>query len=180
MADFFVQVKQSFGTEKWQNRWRVTAADIDTVAGVVGAFVDFHKAILSPGCNLDEVLISTTTMHDGVFIVENINEAGTLSPVGQLWPRFNTIRMDLNTAAHGRPGRKYFRGALGDENTVGDTVDGSLQTAVADAADTLLAALTAASIDLAEGPGTVVTSFTVHPLVQMRQEHRKRRRPAGP
>jgi hypothetical protein len=93
-------------------------------------------------------------------------------------PLFNTVRV-LLTGGVGRPGLKFLRGLL-DTGDIADNSTDILATVVAavEAATlTLLGEIVTAGCEVLEGAaGRPVTSASTQLTVQMRQEHRKRKR----
>lgn len=179
MATFEVRAVFSYGDRHWENVWEVdvgTAADVpDTV---ITAFKTFHLDTLLSTYILDKIVRRPSGSHDEfievLYGLPGNRDVGASEPL----PLFNTILVYLAPFA-GRPGLKYLRGFLVNTDLVG------LGGAIADAARAtvegrmidLLAAVLAASCFIAVAADKQVTASSIKETTQMRQLHRKRKKP---
>lgn len=176
MALFEVEVTMNVGDRHWQNRWDVEAADIATVVGMADAFHDFHIAILLDAYQLGRIVMRPAGERDAFF--EFIyDEAGSIAVgAGHLLPLFNTVFVALNTLAGGRPGKKFFRGALLQESLdAAGNIRGAALAPITTAVNGLIASVAALSGHIVLTNDKQVSTATAETPVQMRQLHRKRR-----
>lgn len=177
MAVFRVQTFKRIGTGRpWTNVWHVSAADLETAAGTINTIVNAEALLLSPTGVIFKAIVKEPGSPD--FISVALGVVGAASGIGDLWPLFNTVRAIVTVAGFGRNDGKFLRGFLGDAITSGGIINPDTVVFVRNTLIDLLDALSAAGTPLVADDGSVWESIDVSNLVQMRQEHRKRRRAA--
>jgi hypothetical protein len=111
---------------------------------------------------------------EAVFNTAGLVDVGT----GDAMPLWNTVKV-LLVGGIGRPGIKYLRGMIFGDSLSGDAglLDSALVLAIQEEWDTMQNAVETAGCHLVYGAANkLAVSGVVQNLVQMRQQHRKRRR----
>ena len=177
-ATFKVQVfKHVPGKRPWSNVYLLDAADLLDA-------VDQANSLIAPETNLhhdvviyDRALVSSLTPLDGVFEVIPLATNGQIGLSGADWlPIYNTMRADFHVVGGGRPSRKYYRSPISEA----DQEDGVFTSDAYDTWQTrlqgFLTSVIGAGVNLVDPQGQTLDSVALIPEIQMRQEHRKRRR----
>lgn len=178
MAQFEVEITFDYGDRHWQNRWDVDAADIATVLDGADFFKNRHKAMLLGLYTLARMVVRPPASRGEFFeVVWNIPGDRGFSGLDPL-PLFNTVFTALETAAGGLPGKKFFRGLLlASDLEPSGLLNPSIQTLVNTQVGGLIADLAGIGVTIALSNDKVVTFPSTQASVQMRQLHRKRKKP---
>lgn len=172
-----IQIQKSMLAEQWSNDYLTDDVLLNDAQDLASGLLAFEQNIHSSNVNFDFVRISSYVPLDRTFRHITINEPGDLAVADHL-PLYNTMRMDMGTT-DSDPARKYYRcpvqegwqasgvftptwlSGMAIEITNGLVTPGLLSHIVTTA-------------------GNTVVSAEIHPQVQMRQLHRRRRRPVTP
>jgi hypothetical protein len=178
MAVWEVRVVATDSSRSWENVWHIDVGDADDVpAAVISALYDFHVGHLLEIYVLSKIARRPVGTHDE-FIESIYNHAGSVPLSGSFpLPLFNTLKFFL-TGGTGRPGYKFLRGLLTSANVIDDrnNISPSLVANVETAVLALISAVTGADAEIVFGLGKIATSASTQLFVQMRQQHRKRKR----
>lgn len=179
MAIFEVRVVLKFGDRHWENVYHVdTVAAEDVAPEVITALFDFYVSRTISLFVIERIVRRVLGTHDE-FVESLFNTPGAVSAGdGDAMPLFNTVKVLLQGAI-GRPGVKYLRGMIFGDSLSGDEglIDAALVTALQTAWDTMQNSVETAGQHLVFGAADkVCTTAVVENFVQMRQQHRKRRR----
>lgn len=168
-----------FGDRGWENVWHIDTGALDDVdPSVILAFQDFGLNTLLSVYNLQRIArrpAGTTNE----FIEVIVDAAGAIG-IGSLvpMPLFNVIRLLLEGGV-GRPGSKLLRGGLVTADVVDDSnhISSTLRTLIEGQAINLFNAVTDAGQSIVFGADNrTAVSPTTDSQVQMRQQHRKRKK----
>jgi len=170
--------KHAFG-HSWANDYLVECPTLDDAESVANILIAFEQNIHYTVVMFDSARISTTTKFDRVFRHVVINETGTPDAAGQQFlPLFNTLRLDMTTL-DSDPCRKYYRIPIPEsEQTDGNFAPGWI-SALDPQFPPVLAALPDGS-SIVSNKGNIVINGSFHPLVQMRQLHRHKKKKVVP
>jgi hypothetical protein len=181
-----IEIFKTYGGERWENvyyaysdeptDWAYTAAN-----RIVTAEASFHLPVIE----FSYYRISTVVQGDNQYVTVPLNAFGARQTdfAEALLPLFNTIRLDISRVSGGRPGRKYYRGALREQDITYDTIDVGLRTLVASALATAIGdGTTTFDGPLTDEQGNLLSVPVTYPRVQMRQLRRgsRRRPPSSP
>ena len=179
MPFYDVEVFKRLGSEGWENKYTVTAADMNAVRRAWGEFATYERAIHATNVLIDYIRISSHVEGDNEYITIPVNANGLRFIAGGQLPLWNVVRVDFTHAAFGAPGRKYYRLPLAE----GDTEDGLITGALASAIDTPLGVMFTglANLDVTLSDGTLeaVTGWSISNRVQYRKLTRSRRKKAS-
>jgi hypothetical protein len=179
MAIFEVRNVFRYGDRFWENVWHVdTGVSADFPPALVTAFEVFGLQTLLDIYQMTRVVwrVVGTTDAFSEFAVNGDGHvaSGSASPL----PLYDVIKLIL-VGGTGRPGSKLLRGLLLATDLVGDnfTINPTLVSYVNTQAANLFNAVSDASCQVVFGAdnGPAVTAVA-QAIVQMRQQHRKRRR----
>lgn len=180
MAVWEVRTVVRYGDRHWENVWHVEIGSAtDVPPALVDAFVTFGRNTLLDLYTLERVVRRPAGSHD-MFIEDIVGLAGILSSDGfKALPIFNVVKVLLQVGL-GRPGIKLLRGAIID----GDLLDEQFHlkptfvTLIQNELNALYNAASDAACEIVVG-STNKPSVTsnVDTTIQMRQPHRKRRKP---
>lgn len=172
-----IQITKHMGAEEWSNDYLTDLGTISDAHDFAVTLVQMEKALHQASVHFDYYRVSSVLVGDRVFQHIPINANGDVSVADSL-PLFNTVRVDLQTAASD-PARKYYRTPIAE----GSQQNGVL---VSDA----LNAITLVLFTFLGDPelyGNIVTTVghkvitgSVHDQVQMRQLHRHKRKKVVP
>lgn len=171
----------SFGDREWSNVYHVDiGVETDIDPAVIAAVANFYQTQMLTPFVIERIIRRPVDTADA-FIESVYALAGANSLSGSYaLPLFNTL-LCLLESGPGRPGRKYLRGFLKAADIVSSSnaINGSRVGEVNTAFDLVLNALSDASMSFVEGStDSPVVSATFPTVLQMRQQHRKRRNPA--
>lgn len=165
----------------WENIFHVDIGSAtDVPPDLVLAFEQFGRSVLLDAFTLDRIVRRPAGSHDA-FIETVVGLVG-LNTVGtsKILPLFNVVRVLLQVGA-GRPGIKYLRGLLLNVHLIDeqDHIDPALLTIVNNAFDTLYNAASDAACTFVVGADDKPSvSAAVDHTIEMRQQHRKRKKTA--
>lgn len=181
-ATFKAQIyKHVPGKRPWSNVYLLDAADLL-------AAVAMGESIVAPETNLhhevvlyDRLVVSSLTPRDGVFEVIPLSTTGNVGLSGADWlPIYNTMRIDFHVIGGGRPSRKYYRSPISEA----DQIDGIFTSDALDTWQTramgFLTSLLGAGVAWVDPDGQSIDAASVQEEIQMRQEHRKRKKKVTP
>jgi hypothetical protein len=186
MPLFKIQVKKHLfaETRQWSNDWYVNTADRDSAESMwEEAILDFEKAVHYDDVTIDEAVISTFPVSDGDFLALPVNQTGDRDggASGGYYPLFNTFLFKFTAAGVGRFSVKYIRGPVGEGDVTNFVINDASLTTLSTALTALFTAITELDAGtLAKSDGTNITSGVVQSTVQMRQQHRKRKKAVAP
>lgn len=180
MAVWEVRVVYQNGDRFWENVWHVDiGAATDVPPGLLAQFESFAIATLLDIYSVARIVRRPAGTSDA-FIEELIGAAGALVlGSNKVLPLWNTVRVLLNAGA-GRPGIKFLRGILtqasitDEQNHIDSGTISLLQTEL-DALFNQASDDTCTFVIGADDKPAV--SPVVQSLIQMRQPHRKRKKP---
>jgi hypothetical protein len=151
MALFKVQVRKATndagGAFKWSNTHYVETLSPSTAAFTgIQIWMEAERFFHRSRVFCYEVYASSVVEGDNAYHIEALDsesQPGLFAGAGDQLPLFNVLRVDLNTAAGGRPSRKFYRPTLEE----GDQTNGIITNTA------YLAALQNGLVDLINIPG---------------------------
>jgi len=179
MAVWENRVVYRYGDRFWENVWNIdVGSETDVPSAVTLALETFAIQTLLNIFTVERVVRRPQGSHDE-FIEVLVGAAGALA-IGsnKVLPLWNTVKVLLNAGA-GRPGIKFLRGILTQASLVDEQnhIDGGTVALVQDRLTTLFNAFSDAAVTLVIGAGDKpAVSPLVSDTVQMRQQHRKRKK----
>jgi hypothetical protein len=161
------------GDRFWTNVFHVNAVNVDAAAAWS---VTFLASAMQSELNNAFSIVKTVVDHlaDNSFVSTPLALTGAVS--GDYLPLFNTVKVDISVAGHGRNDGKFVRGWLHEGIVTNGVIDSSVRTAFEGVFDTLIADSTADGVDLVDDAGNLWLTASVRQNVQERQLHRRRRR----
>lgn len=162
------------GDRFWTNRFYVNALSLDAAA-------DWANTTLASffQVDLDEAfsIVKTDVDHlaDTSFVTTPLALPG-LSTNGHYLPLFNTVKVDVSVAGHGRNDGKFVRGWLVEAVVDDGQIESSARSTYETHWNGLITDSTAAGVDIVDKDGHLWQTATVRSKIQMRQEHRKRKK----
>jgi hypothetical protein len=166
------------GDRFWTNVFHVNATDIDAAAA-------FANIVLAPTLALPMdgsfKVVKTLVSHlaDDSFVTTPMSLPGGASGSAYL-PLFNTVRILISVAGHGRNDSKYLRGIISEINQTNGQLESATVSAMAALYDTLITDASASGVDLVDSQGNLWQTATCQQAIQMRQLHRKRKKVVVP
>jgi len=161
---------------KWSNVYHVSAANLLTArVAFEGNVVPELLQILNTACTLIGLLVSALDSDD--FSELALNLPGEDAGGGTLLPLFNSVKVLIQPANLGRPDVKFVKGFLTEDTHSAGSCTSGAQTAVDAAFTTFIGAMDLNTTPLVSEDGAEWVSASVQGAVQMRQMHRRRRRP---
>lgn len=182
MALFKIQVFKSFlsGGREWTNVYLVTAADL-LAAGSAAFIIKDHEILFHKNQTIiTKFRVTDETPGSNAFVVVPVNEPGTGGNAVEYWPLFNVVRVDFQAQGFGRPSRKYYRLPLIENDVADNVIDPARTGAILTALSDMIADLNTNGTPFVDPQLQLLGPPVVFGAVQMRQLHRKRRRPAAP
>jgi hypothetical protein len=179
MTVFETKVIFKNGDRHWENVWHVQPrSGIDMPGAVIEGLQTFHHELLLANYVLERIVWRELgTTNDFFEFIINIAGNRTTSGVNAL-PLFNVVRL-LLASGSGRPGLKLLRGFLAASDLVDDlgTIDPTLVSTITTKIITLFNTVNDSDADFVVGAANkIATTASVDNEVEMRQQHRKRRR----
>jgi len=162
------------GDRFWTNVFHVNALTVDTAAS-------FANTVLAPAlaAPMDGSfrVIKTLVSHiaDDTFVTTPLNIAGGSAGSPYL-ALFNTVKVLIGVAGHGRNDYKFLRGVVTEANQNNGQLDSGVMAAVDAIWNGVIADGTAAGVDMVDTQGNLWLVASVQKAVQMRQLHRKRKK----
>lgn len=180
MAIYKVEIFKQWLGETWANVYHVSAATLEVAADAINRLAAMERQF-----HLDEVLFLYGRATDLVagtdaYFTRPINDVGLRGVATDPLPPFVTLRVDIGTVGGGRPSRKYYRGVLQEGDTNRTTLLGSLGNIAQQAIDSAKSDLSGLGIELVDVDGQVWADPSTYGRPQMRQLHRRRKKPATP
>lgn len=179
MGVFEVKGIYQYGDRFWENVWHIDVGSAEDVpAGVTDALKNFSVHCLLDAYTFVKLVRRPVGSHDAfveaIYNLPGNRHVGSSEPM----PLFNTVRL-LLSAFSGRPGLKFLRGLLliSDIVATGGALGTPVMELVESEAGTLITAIVDAACELVVLPDKVISAPTVQPMTQMRQLHRKRKKP---
>ncbi len=120
--------------------------------------------------------VKTVVNHlaDDTFVTTSLSQVGAVT--GDFIPLFNTVKVDITVAGHGRNDGKFVRGWLHEGVISEGKIDSSVRTAFEGVFSGLITDSTAAGVDLVDLDGNLWLTASVREAIQMRQLHRRRKK----
>lgn len=163
--------------KKFANDYIIEAADMVSASNIAQAWVAFERALMTTPVQFLDVRTSTVAKGDRIFHHVPLNLPG-LSGYGadQMLPPYCTLRVDFATS-DSDPGHKYYRYAIAESVQGSGALSQSFIDTTLAALNTMIAGaptmLTALRIGKHQRPPLAVS---IYPLVQERQERRRRKK----
>jgi hypothetical protein len=176
MAVWKIDIEKSFQGETWTNVYYVEADTLQDAADIGDAIVPIEESITSAGVLFTKYRTSDLVPNTDNFITSVINEFGDRAiDTVTLMPLFVVARCDLSVGV-GRPGRKYLRGVLYEQDVRFGAIETTAVTLINDNYTVPLAEVTGLCLE----DGTPVLEVTLNPVPGMRQLRRGSKRKATP
>jgi hypothetical protein len=173
-----IQVQKQFLNQNWSNDYLTSAITIEDATDVANAVIAFERAIHAVSVEFLYVRISSVTVGDRYHRDITLNEPGLRDTGGSdALPLFNTIRVDFGTSFYD-PGRKYYRSPVVESDQSG----GSLLPGTISFINGAIAAHLPTDVlnEIVTPKGHQVTDASCYQYVQMRQQHRRRKKKVTP
>lgn len=100
--------------EYWTNVYHCDVAGGTEALAVANQLVTLERHFHLSNVVFTKARVDDNTANTDVYDTFSINLAGQYTPSGDLFPLFNVVRVDFNTAGSGSPSRKYYRGVLSE------------------------------------------------------------------
>lgn len=172
-----IQIQKAVVGEEWSNEYLTDDLLLDDAQDLSSQLLTFERNVHLTNVNFVYVRISSYIPGDRTFRHININQPGLLT-TGDFMPLFNTARMDMGTS-DSDPARKYYRLPVLETNQAsGVFTPAFITTFTTQITNHLVTPGVFAHI--VTTAGNTVTGATLHPLVQMRQLHRRKRKKVTP
>lgn len=166
------------GDRFWTNVFHVNATDLDAAAGFANTvLVDALAANLSATFSIVKTVVDH--LADDTFATTPLSIPGASSSGGEQ-PLFNTVKVNISVAGHGRNDGKFIRGYLNETVVEDAQILATPRGVYEDAFNGLIADATASGVDLVDADGNLWLVATVQAAVQMRQLHRRRKKVVVP
>lgn len=175
MPLFSVDIQKRLGTYYWTNRYVIQADDLTLATNVVPGLVDTEKMIHATTIFFDKARVSDFVAGNDNFIIVPLSGNGEYAVVGDAYPMFNVVRVDLRVAI-GRPSRKYYRTGFGEGEADGDHWSNSYYPVLTAA----MVQLTTTIAGLVDVDGQLIVGYAVPNLIGMRQQRRGSKRKLAP
>jgi hypothetical protein len=180
MTVFSVQVFKSTPERRWSNRYHVnsptiTQANTDALEGILGGEKNLHCTFVT----ISEMLVSTITEDDRVFISTVLDVPGERSFSTDALPLFNTLMARFSVGGIGDVARKYYR-ILTEGDIAGGAITPALITTAEDALNDMVNSMAEAGSPLCKIDGSLLTDVSIQVAVQERQLRRRNKRRGEP
>jgi len=177
MAVFRLQVFNQIGEgAKWTNVYHIRASNL---AATIDAFSTDMKAhlleMLHASARIVRVLASDPLTD--AFSEISVEEFGTSSFTDSLLPLFNCVKVSIGTAASGRPDVKFMKGWVTEESSDSGVVDPTALGNFINEFNSMIDDMSGDATPLVSDTNDAWGTATGQPAVQMRQLHRKRKKP---
>lgn len=180
MAVFRAQVfYRDNRTGKWSNVYHVRADLIGSARASLSAIgVPVFRAFLHPACTLVSIL--TSAVGDDTFISDSVELTGLSPDSGSLLPLFNSAKILFSTSATGRPDYKFLKGYLTETLTEDGQIELSARNGITSGFQDFIGDMQSEDTPLVSESDDLWGIASTRGPVQMRQEHRRRRRTVTP
>lgn len=171
-----IEIFKTLGVETWANTYLTDDNTIDDAQDLAQSLITWEQHIHMAVINFDYALVSSYGA-GRVFRHYVINEPGLYDNLAYI-PLFNTVRIDMGTD-DADPARKYYRCPVAEANQN----EGLLESTYISALNSLITTyLVTPGVlgHLVTTKGNTVVNAVVHPQVQMRQQHRRRKKKVLP
>lgn len=125
--------------EYWTNIYW-TDGTISEAGSALAAIIAAERALYYPTVTITKARVDDGVPNTDVFVTSVINQAGTRAASSDPLPLFAVARVDFSIAGQGRPGRKYLRGVLQENDTASFNIVSGLLTSLQTYADAVVAA----------------------------------------
>jgi hypothetical protein len=132
-------------------------------------------AITPTYVDFTELLVSTITPNDRVFITRVLAVAGDRTFTTDRMPFFNTAMVKFSVGGVGDPARKYYR-VLTEGDSSGAVLVSGFVTLLQDECDAMVAAMASGGSPLCKTNGDLLTLVGIQSEVQERQMHRRNKK----
>lgn len=159
----------------WVNTYWVNEATLGAALTTLSSIATAERPLYVSAMTITKIRVDDGQPNTDVFATGVLNLAGTRgSPGGDIQPPWYTARVDFQAAEGGRPSRKYLRNVLFESDSSATSIAAGMTTLLQTYA-TAVAATTYCDVD-----GSDIQSGTPWTAPQMRQEHRKKKKPITP
>jgi len=168
-----IEIVKELPQETWANDYLTDATTIEDAQDLSAVIQSFERSIHMNTVLFSYIRISTVLKGDRYFRHLTTNLPGLANTVEYL-PLYCTVRMDMPTTNHD-PCRKYYRLPIGE----GTQANGVFNSTSLDAWNSLIQSglVTPGALDqIVTSHGFNVDGASMHPMVQMRQLHRHKRK----
>jgi len=165
------------GSRFWTNVYHVNATTIDAAASWANTIL---ASAMQIQLNSAFSIVKTVVDHlaDDTFVSTPLALPGSIS--GDYLPLFNTAKIDIAVAGHGRNDGKFMRGWLHEGIVTNGVIDESVRGAFETVFSDLIADSTADGTDLVDDAGNLWLTASCRAAVQERQLHRRRKKVVVP
>jgi len=164
---------------KWSNVYHVRGTLLgDVRANLESVAVPVWTQFLHPANTLVSLLISSDS--DDTFLSDVLELPGTSADGGSQLPLFNSAKVFFSTSVSGRPDYKFIKGWLTETLTEDGQLETTARNGIKTAFQDLLGDMASEDTPFVSESDDLWGIVTVQGKVQMRQEHRKRKKPVTP
>lgn len=164
---------------KWSNVYHLRSTLIgDVRANFEAVAVPVLLQFLHPANTLVSLLVSSDS--DDTFISDTLELAGTSADGGSQLPLFNSAKVFVSTAATGRPDYKFVKGWLTETLVEDGELEATARNGIKTAFQDMVTDIAAEDSPFVSESDDLWGIVSVQSRVQMRQEHRRRRRTVTP
>ena len=165
------------GDRFWTNVFHVNATTIDAAAAWANTFLaSAMQSELGNGFTIVKTVVDH--LADNTFVSTPLALTGAIS--GDFLPLFNTVKVDIAVAGHGRNDGKFVRGWLHESLVTNGQIDSGARGSFEDTFNNLIADSTADGTDLVDDAGNLWLVASVRAAIQERQLHRRRKKVVTP
>jgi hypothetical protein len=179
MALFRCEIHKSFNGKKFANDYLFEATDIGNASALAQDWASVERAIMPTTVSFLDIRTSTAVKGDRIFNHFPLNLTGQLNFTPDITlPAFCCLRLDFTTT-NSDPGHKYYRYVIPEPNQGAGTLDPSWAAGLLTNIQGHLTSNPDMLANLRVGKlGHAATGVSIYPFVQMRQEHRRRKKKA--
>lgn len=150
----------------------------DARSSLASIGVPFFRSLLHPANTLVSTLLSA--LGDNTFISDSVELSGLSADGGSLLPLFNSAKVLASTSATGRPDYKFLKGYLTETLTEDGQIETTARNGIQNAFQDFVTDMQAEDTPIVSESDDLWGIISVRGPVQMRQEHRRRRRTVTP
>jgi hypothetical protein len=178
MAVFSIQLFKGTAPLRWSNRYHVNSPTITQAnTDALDVLLTAERNITPTFMQFTEMLVSTITEGDRVFISTVLDVAGLRAFSTDALPLFNTALARFSVGGIGDSARKYYR-ILTEGDIGGGALEPSLVTLMLSELNDMVNGMAEAGSPLCKVDGSLLTDVSVQSEVQERQL-RRRNKPRG-
>lgn len=180
MTVFRVQVNYRTNSGgKWSNVYHLRSTLIgDVRSNFESVAVPVLLQFLHPANTLVSLLVSSDA--DDTFISDTMEVAGTSADGGSQLPLFNSAKVFFSTSATGRPDYKFIKGWLTETLTEDGQLETTARNGIKTAFQDMVSDMASEDTPFVSESDDLWGIVSVQGAVQMRQEHRKRKKAVTP